>query len=137
MPNPILTKDRTLITLSTMPGDFDTCTDPNAARDIVKFRRAANSAQESIGGRLTYDNITATRVWDNARDNAILKQFKANPDAYNGTVLALTALAPDGIAMGAADTYTGIVESMSRTGSDANSGDRSQLTVVLAISTGA
>ncbi len=137
MPNPILTKDRTLITLSTMPGDFDTCTDPSGSRDVVKFRRAANSPQESIGGRITYDSITCTRVWDNARDSAIVRQWHANPDAYNGTILALTALAPDGIAMGAADTYTGIVEGVSRTGSDANSGDRSQLTVVLAISTAA
>jgi hypothetical protein len=137
MPNALLTKDRTLIGFDKLPGDFDTCSDPSASRDIKKFRRASNAAQESVGGRLSYDNITITRIWDETRDAAILRQFKLDPDYYNGGTLTLTGLGSDGVALGAPDTYTGIVESMSRSGSDANSGDEAKLTVVLAVAAGA
>ena len=39
--------------------------------------------------------------------------------------------------MGTPDTYVGIVQSMSRTGADANDGAKSMLSVVLSISSGA
>lgn len=137
MAAPVLTKDRTLINVSAMPGDWDTCSDPTASRDIVKFRRSADSPQEALGGRITYENVTLTRIWAEARDAAILRQFKSNPDYFNGSTLSLTGLGTDGVAMGSPDTYVGSVESVSRTGSDANSSDQSKLTVIFAIASGA
>jgi histone acetyltransferase (RNA polymerase elongator complex component) len=137
MASPTLTKDRTLIGLSNMPGDWDTCSDPNAQRSVTKRRRAANTPQEVIGGRLEFDDITVTRVWDEARDATIITQFEARPDFYNQGTLSLTSLGTDGVAMGPAKTYSYVVSSMSRTGSDANSADESKLTVVLSIAAGA
>lgn len=136
MASPTLTKDRTLIGLSNMLGDWDTCSDPNATRSVTKRRRAADFAQEVIGGRLEYDDITVTRVWDEARDAKILTQFRTKPDFYNGGTLSLTSLGTDGVAMGIADTYSYVVQSMARTGSDANSADEAKLTVVLSVAAG-
>jgi hypothetical protein len=137
MANPILTKDRTLIALNLMPGDFDTCSDLTISREITKFRRAANLPQESVSGRLTYEDATLTRVWDNARDAAIVAQWKQNPNAYDVATLTLTALGTDGVPMGSPDTYKGIITSVARTGSDANSADRVELTVIVTIDSGA
>ena len=136
MASPTLTKDRTLIGLSNMLGDWDTCSDPNATRSVTKRRRAANGAQEVIGGRLEYDDITVTRVWDEARDAKILAQFRTKPDFYNDGTLSLTSLGTDGVPMGAADTYSYVVQSIGRTGSDANSADESKMTVVLSVAAG-
>lgn len=137
MPSPILTKDRTLIAWSKCPGDWDTSSDPQASRTVDSFRRSADRPQEKAGGRLAYDDVTITRVWDEARDSAILRQFKKDPDWFNDGILSLTSLGIDGVPMGTPDTYVGIVQSMSRTGADANDGAKSMLSVVLSISSGA
>lgn len=128
-----LTKDRTLIAVSNMPGDWATCTDPTASRTVTKRRRSATSEPEALGGRLEYDDVTVARYWDQARDAAVLAQYKRNPDFYNGGTLTLTGLGPDGVPLGAGDAYTFVVQSMSRTGADANSGDEGMLTVVLSV----
>jgi histone acetyltransferase (RNA polymerase elongator complex component) len=137
MASPTLTKDRTLIGLSNMTGDWETCSDPNASRSVSKRRRAANFAQEVIGGRLEFDDITVTRIWDEARDAALVTQFEARPDFFNNGTLSLTSLGTDGVPMGVPKTYNYVVQSMSRTGSDANSADESVLTVVLSVAAGA
>lgn len=137
MASPVLSKDRTLIAWSKAPGDWDTSSDPKFARPVDKFRRSAASPKESVGGRGEFENITLTRVWDEARDRALLNQFRTNPDFFNGGVVSLTSLGTDGIPMGAPDTYTGVVLAMTRTGGDANSGDKTFLTVELSIDTAA
>lgn len=137
MTTPVLTKDRTLISFSTIPGEWETCSDPQVSREVAKYRRSPGGPQEAVGGRATYDNVTLVRFWDSARDGAILRQWKANQNLYDGGTLSLTDTGPDGLATGAPDTYVGVVESMSRTGADANSADQSKLTVVLSISSGA
>lgn len=129
-----LTKDRTLIALSSMPGDWDTVSDPNGVREIELLRMAADKPKVNAGGNdLTYDDITATRFWDEVRDSAILRQWRANPSFYDGGTLSLTNLGTDKVPMGSADTYVYTVKSIAKTGSDANSRDKSKLTVVLAI----
>lgn len=128
-----LTKDRTLIAVSNMPGDWATCTDPAVSRPVTKRRRSATAESEAIGGRLEYDDVTVARYWDQARDAAILAQWKRNPDFYNGGTLTLTGLGADGVALGAGDAYAFVVQSVSRTGADANSGDEGMLTVVLSV----
>lgn len=137
MATPVLTKDRTLISLSTIPGEWDTCSDPQMSREVAKFRRSPGGPQEASGGRATYDNITVTRFWDSARDSGIVRQWKANQNLYDGGTLSLTDTGPDGVVTGAPDTYAYVVESVGRTGADANSADQSKLTVVLSISSGA
>lgn len=137
MASPTLTKDRTLISLSNMPGDWDTCSDPNSKRSVTKRRRSANSPQEAVGGRLEFDDVTVTRIWDEARDSSIMRQWRANPDFFNNGTLGLTSLGIDGVPMGAADSYIFIVQEISRTGSDANANDDAKLTVVLSVMAGA
>jgi hypothetical protein len=137
MPSPILTKDRVLIGLDKMPGDWDTCSDPSFGRDMSTMRRSADAKSETVSGRLTYEDITLTRFWDEARDSAIVRQFKQNPGFYDGATLGLTGLGTDGVPMGAPDTYTGAVKSASPSGSDSNSTDPKKLTVVLTIAYGA
>ncbi|MDQ1247226.1 MAG: hypothetical protein QG661_2078 [Actinomycetota bacterium] len=132
-----LTKDRVLIGVSSMSGDWDTCSDPQSSRPVTKRRRAANTKREAVGGQLDFDDLTLTRFWDDARDAAIVSQWESNPDFYNGTVVSLTSLGTDGVAMGAAKTYTGIVQSCQRTGSDANSGDEGKLQIVVSVYDGA
>lgn len=137
MATPILTKDRVLIGLDKMPGDWDTCSDPSFGRDITTMRRAANAPMENSSGRLTYEDITLTRFWDESRDAAIVRQFKSNPGFYDGCTLGVTSLGTDGVPLGAPDTYTGAVKSVSPSGSDANSTDPKKLTVVLTVAYGA
>lgn len=130
----MLTKDRTLISLSNMPGDWDTSSDPTGTREIELLRAAADKAKVNAGSNdLTYDDITVTRFWDEVRDAAIIRQWRANPSFYDGGTLSLTNLGTDKVPMGSADTYTYTVKSIAKTGSDANSRDKSKLTVVLAI----
>lgn len=137
MTTPVLTKDRTLISLSTIPGEWETCSDPQMSREVTKFRRSPGGAQEAIGGRATYDNLTVARFWDSARDSAIVRQWKANQNLYDGGTLSLTDTGPDGLATGAPDTYVYVVENVGRTGADANSADPAKLTVTLSITSGA
>lgn len=128
-----LTKDRVLIGLSNMPGDWDTCSDPTSKRPVSKRRRAANARLESIGGRLEHDDITVTRFWDEARDAAIVTQWEANQSFFDGGTLTLTSLGTDGVAMGAGKPYTYIVIECGRTGADANSSDEAKLSLVLSV----
>lgn len=137
MPNPILTKDRTLIGVDKMPGDWDTCSDPSFGREVGTMRRSADAPAETVSGRITYEDVTLTRFWDSTRDSAIVRQVKQNPGFYDGCTVSLTDLGTDGVPMGAPDTYTGSVKSASRTGSDSNSNDPSKLTVIVTIARGA
>jgi hypothetical protein len=137
MPTPILTKDRTLIGFDKMPGDWDTASDPSFGREVGTMRRSADGQPETVSGRITYEDITLTRFWDEARDGAIMRQVKQNPGFYDGGTISFTSLGIDGVPMGAPDTYTGSVKSASRTGSDANSNDPAKLTVVVTIARGA
>ncbi|MBI1377251.1 MAG: hypothetical protein GC157_07195 [Frankiales bacterium] len=137
MAPPLLTKDHVLIAVDSMPGDWDTSTDPSFGREVTTMRRSADGQMEASGGRVTYEDITLTRFWDESRDSAIVRQFKANAGFYDGTTLSLTSLGSDGVPLGTPDTYTGNVKSVSPTGSDANSTDPKKLTVVLSIARGA
>lgn len=129
-----LTKDRVLIGLSTMPGDWDTASDPSATREIELLRPAADKPKFNAGSNdLTYEDITVTRYWDEVRDAAIIRQWRANPSFYDGGTLSLTNLGSDRVPMGSPETYTYTVKSIARTGSDSNSMDKGKLTVVLAI----
>lgn len=132
----ILTKDRTVISFSLMPGPWDTCSDPSQQRDVTMFRESADGQMVAATGRPTFEDITLTRFWDEARDMAIVAQFKTNPDAYNDGTLTLINRGTDGVA-GAPDSYIGTAKSVKRTGGDANSADQHKLEVVLAISRGA
>jgi hypothetical protein len=137
MATPILTKDRVLIGLDKMPGDWDTCSDPGFGRESSPMRRSADAQMENVNGRLTYEDITLTRFWDETRDAAIVRQAKANIGAYNDITLSLTSLSSDGVPLGAPDTYVGSVKTVQKVGSDANSTDPVKLTVVLAVARGA
>lgn len=134
----MLTKDRVKIAVSNMPGDWDTASDPSGARELELLRPAADKAKVNAGSNdLTFEDVTITRFWDEVRDAAIYKQFRANPSFYDGGTLSLTTLGADRIAAGDADTYSFTVKSMSKTGSDANAAtDKAKLTVVLAINGG-
>lgn len=132
----ILTKDRTVISYSLMPGPWDTCSDPGQQRDVTMFRESADGDMLAATGRTTYEDITLTRFWVEARDMAIVAQFKANADAYNDGTLTLINRGADGV-VGAPDSYVGTVKSVKRSGGDANSADQQKLEVVLAISRGA
>lgn len=133
----ILTKDRVLIGVDKMPGDWDTCSDPGFGRDSQSMRRSADAQMENVNGRLTYEDITLTRFWDEARDAAIVRQAKANIGVYDQVTLSLTSLSADGVPLGAPDTYVGAVKTVQKVGSDANSTDPVKLTVVLAVARGA
>lgn len=130
---PVLTKDRTLIAVDKLPGDWDTCTDPEATREVATFRRAANAPNETASGRPTFGDVTLTRFYDTTRDAAIIRQYNTNPGVWDGLTLTLTDLASDGNPMAAPLAYVGSVKTVSRTGSDANSNDQTKLTVVLTI----
>lgn len=134
---PILTKDRVLIGLDKMPGDWDTCTDPGFGRESSAMRRSADGQMETVNGRLTYEDITLTRFWDESRDGALVRQAKKDIGYFDQVTLSLTGLGGDGVPLGAPDTYAGSVKNVSRTGSDANSTDPSKLTVVVSVARGA
>jgi hypothetical protein len=136
MATPILTKDRVLIGVDKMPGDWDTCSDPSSSRESQAMRRSADGQIENVNGRLTFEDITLTRFWDEARDGAIVRQWHASQGVLNEVTLSLTALGADGVPLGAPRTFTGSVKSVTSTGSDANSTDPSKLTVVLSIARG-
>jgi hypothetical protein len=137
MATPILTKDRVLISVDKLPGDWDTSSDPGFGRESTPMRRSADAQMENVNGRLTYEDITLTRFWDEARDAAIVRQAKANIGVYNDITLSLTSLGADGVPLGAPDTYVGSVKSVQKVGSDANSTDPVKLTVVLSVARGA
>lgn len=131
------TKDRFKIAVSSMPGPWDTCSDPELTRPMTKRRAEAGAPKTAVGGDLEFGDITITRFWDEVRDSAIVAQCERSLDFYNDTVVSLTALGSDGVPFGAAKSYTGSISGVKRVGADANSADEGKLEVTLTIASAA
>lgn len=127
----LVTKDRVKIAVSSMPGDWDTASDPSVKRTNTKMRREAGGTPEVVSSRQELESITLTRVWDPDRDSAIWDEIKRG-NLYPDSTISLQTIDENGVPQGKPDVYAGcVVEEASKTGADANSGeDVVKLTVV-------
>ena len=126
----IVTQDRVKISVSSMPGSWDSGSGREAERENVKLRRGAGEPKEVVHTQLEYGDITVTRLFDADTDAALLSSLNAG-QAYAGTTITEQYLDADGNAIpGSQSVHTGCaVASFSLDDADANSSDVMKLTV--------
>lgn len=116
----LFTSDRVRVRVSTMPGEWDTASEPGGSRTNTKIRTDAMGQQVVLASRQEFDDLTLTRVWDSERDPALWAEL-ARGNAFEGSSIAFTHLDADGDPVGAPDTYVRCtVQSYKRSGADAN-----------------
>jgi len=116
----LFTSDRVRVRVSTMPGEWDTASEPGGSRTNTKIRTDAMGPQKVLTSRQDHDDLTLTRVWDSERDPAIWAELTRG-NAYEGTSISLVHLDADGVPVGAPDTYVRCaVQAYKRGGADAN-----------------
>ncbi len=125
-----VTQDRVKITVSSMPGSWDSRSGAEAERENVKLRPGAGEPKQVIHTQLEYGDITVTRLFDADTDAALLAQLNKG-DAFDGTTITEQYLDADGNAIpGSQSIHTGCaVASFSLDDADANSSDVVKLTV--------
>jgi len=131
----LFTSDRVRTRVSSMPGEWDTASEPGGSRTNTKIRTDAMGQQQVLTSRQELDDLTLTRVWDSERDPALWVEL-ARGNAFEDTSIALTFLDADGVPVGAPDTYVRCaVASYKKSGADANAdgSDPVKLTVVWTI----
>ncbi len=131
----LATADRFLITVSSMPGPWDTLSGQEVTRDVSTMREQAGGPKVPRASRQEYSNITLTRMWDQDRDGDLYRKI-AKGNTYEGTSVTMQELDADGnVIPGAKTVYSGcLVVSAQAPDADANSGDASKLTVVFSVS---
>lgn len=131
----IATADRFLITVSSMPGPWDSISGQEVTRDVATMRELAGGPKVAMPSRPEYSNITVTRMWDQDRDGTIYRAI-AKGNTYSDTSVTVQELDLDGnVIPGAKTVYSGcVVVSAQHPDGDANSGDTSKMTVVFSVS---
>ena len=131
----IATADRFLITVSSMPGPWDSISGQEVTRDVSTMRELAGGPQVAMPSRPEYGNLTLTRMWDQDRDGTLYREI-AKGNTYTDSSVTVQELDADGnVIPGAATVYSGcVVVSAQHPDGDANSGDAAKLTVVFSVS---
>lgn len=131
----IATSDRFLITVSSMPGPWDTISGQEVTRDVATMRELAGGPKVAMPSRPEYGNVTLTRLWDQDRDGGVYRDI-AKGNTYSDSSITVQELDADGnVIPGAATVYSGcVVVSAQAPDGDANSGDTSKLSVVFTVS---
>ena len=125
-----VTQDRVKITVSSMPGSWDSRSGAEAERENVKLRPGAGEPKQVVHTQLEYGDITVTRLFDADTDAALLTRLNRG-EAFAGTTVTEQYLDSDGNAIpGSQSIHTGCaVASFSLDVADANSSDVVKLTV--------
>ena len=125
-----VTQDRVKITVSSMPGSWDSRSGAEAERENVKLRPGAGEPKQVVHTQLEYGDITVTRLFDADTDAALLSQLNSG-NAFPGTTVTEQYMDADGNAVpGSQSVHTGCaVLSFSGPEADANSSDMGYLTV--------
>jgi len=71
-----VTQDRIKITVSSMPGSWDSRSGAEAERENVKLRPGAGEPKQVVHTQLEYGDVTVTRLFDADTDAALLAEFK-------------------------------------------------------------
>lgn len=132
-----LSKDRTTVTVSSMPGIvWDTIGDRDIKREASKMRRGAGLPQESEYSKNEHDDLTLETFWDPTTHPTLFKDLRSRPEKFNNSSITTQELDPSDVPIpGTADTLTGCgVISAKKDGSDANNGkDKVKLTVTFSV----
>lgn len=121
---------RTTAILDGQPlGEFAVRSGGQVTSEETKFRPAAMSAQVSIGGPQTVDNVTISRHFDPLRDGAILRTARARAGRGRMTI-SDQPLDTDGNVFGVpVGVWTGTLMRVAGPEPDANSSDPAMLEI--------
>lgn len=130
----LATADRFKVSVSSMPGPWTQVSGQEVSREVSKMKETAGGADVVMPSRITYPDLTLTRVYDSDRDGALFKRI-ASGELFADTSVTVQELDADGNAIpGASKTYSGcVVKSATAPDGDANSQDSASLTVVFTV----
>lgn len=126
--------DRSLVTVSSMPGPWAMISGQEVSREVTTVRERAGGPDVPLPSRIQHPDVSLQRAYDPERDSALFKAI-ASGNAYPGTSISVDTLDLDGnVIPGSKVTYTNCtVVSASLPDGDANSSDTSMLTVVFKV----
>lgn len=119
------------IAVSSISGKFMTCDAPEISAEGVQHRPEAGANLVTLDARVTYGDITVTKLHDPAADNAVLRKF-AKGDKLVGTSITIQPLDADGIPVAGAEiVYTGCqLKKITPPKSDSDSNDAAMVSLV-------
>ena len=109
-------------------GVFQTFAGGASKADDTKNRPGAMGKEESLGGPVSRDPFTVSRVYDLERDHGLMKVLDAKVGAGVGSV-SRTKLSRTGTPVGSPIGYTGVLISYAMPDADSNSSDRAEFTL--------
>lgn len=109
-------------------GIFQTFAGGASKADDTKNRPGAMGKEESLGGPVSRDAFTVSRVYDLERDHPLMKVLDNKVGSGVGSV-SRTKLSRNRTPVGAPIGYTGVLISYQMPDSDSNSSDRAEFTL--------
>lgn len=119
------------ISVSTIAAKFLTCDAPELTAEGAQHRPEAGANLVTLDARVTYGDLTVTKLHEPAADNAILRKF-AKGDKLAGTSVTIQPLDADGVPIAGSEiVYTGcLLKKVTPAKSDADSNDAAITTYV-------
>lgn len=111
-----------LVSVSGIPGYFDTKSGGETSADTNKHYNGGSNKPEILSGPAEVDNLTVSRAWKYTRDFASHKAARARVGTWD-TVIAVTPTDGDLVAIGEPVTYTGRLVRVSEPEYDSGSSD--------------
>lgn len=122
-----------LITVAGVPGTFARKSGGNPTGQVTKDRDGGALKPDVMPGPVDYGDLTVSRTYRSARDNALGKKLLQQVNQFSTTIRSQDLTPSKVVIPGTAITYTGLLTGVSLPDSDANNNGAAEFTLTFSI----